>query len=123
MQQERSNTWLADVGAARGFDAVIETILDALPRRDRWCVEFGAWDGTLASNSRTLILQHGYSAVLIEGDAEKFQALQKNYAGQTQVVTINQYVGFDAGDGLDAILAKTVVDLVLRMVKWLTWYR
>lgn len=109
MQLEQTNSCLADIDAARGFDAVIETVVDTLPRRNHWCVEFGAWDGIWGSNSRNLILKHDYAAVLIEGNQDKFRALHKNYAGHRQVVTVNQYVGFDARDGLDAILARTSI--------------
>lgn len=106
---QASNTWLSDLDAEQGSDAVIARIVELLPRRDRWCVEFGAWDGKLASNSRRLILSHGYSAVLIEGDEEKFRELRKTYADQKQVFTFNQFVGFTAADGLDAILARTPI--------------
>jgi len=95
--------------AEQGFDAVIARIVETLPQRDRWCVEFGAWDGKLASNSRTLIISHGYSAVLIEGDFEKFRDLQKTYADRRAVRTVNQFVGFTAADGLDTILAQTPI--------------
>jgi hypothetical protein len=82
----------------------IQSVLARLPTRNRWCVEFGAWDGLVGSTSRDLILDHGYSAVLIEGSAEKFSALKKNYADNDRVIPLNRFVGFSATDGLDAIL-------------------
>lgn len=85
----------------------IEFVLDRLPERNRWCVEFGAWDGLVGSTSRRLILERDYSAVLIEGNHERFAELQKNYAGQARVIPRNQFVGFTEADGLDAILAGT----------------
>lgn len=106
---KRTDRWLLDVYARQNFDAVIVEILKILPRHDKWCVEFGAWNGCVASNSRNLIQHYGYSAVLIEGDKEKYGDLQRNYAGQSEVVTINQFVGFDAKDGLDGLLAKTPI--------------
>jgi hypothetical protein len=87
--------------------AAIEFILDRLPARNRWCVEFGAWDGLWGSTTRRLIVERDYSAVLIEGSRERFADLQKNYAANPRVVTRNQFVGFTAADGLDAILADT----------------
>ena len=87
--------------------AAIEFILNQLPERNRWCVEFGAWDGLVGSTSRPLILEHEYSAVLIEGNPERFADLKKNYAGNDRVITRNQFVGFTAADGLDSILAGT----------------
>jgi hypothetical protein len=55
----------------------IEFILNRLPARNRWCVEFGAWDGLVGSTSRRLILDCDYAAVLIEGNHERFAELQK----------------------------------------------
>lgn len=85
----------------------IESILGQLPERNRWCVEFGAWDGLVGSTSRRLILDQHYSAVLIEGNPERFAELKNNYADKDRVFTRNQFVGFTASDGLDAILAGT----------------
>ena len=45
---------------------------------DKWCVEFGAWDGVYCSNTCHLIRDKGYKAVLIEGDKSKFSELKKN---------------------------------------------
>ena len=85
----------------------IESILNRLPDRNRWCVEFGAWDGLVGTTSRQLILDRDYAAVLIEGSCERFADLQKNYADNPRIFPRNQYVGFTAADGLDAILAGT----------------
>jgi len=89
----------------------IETILTVLPDRDRWCVEFGAWDGMHGSNTRDLIVNQGFSAVLIEADEAKFHQLQRNYAGKAGVTTLRQFVGFQSDDGLDAILNKTEIPI------------
>ena len=45
---------------------------------DRWCAEFGAWDGVHLSNTCRLIREDGYSAVLIEGDPDRFKDLERN---------------------------------------------
>jgi hypothetical protein len=88
--------------------AAIEKLLEKLPMRDRQCVEFGAANG-LDSTTRELILNQGYSAVLIEGKEERFAELQKNYAGNNKVIARHGFVGFTAEDGLDAILRGTPV--------------
>ena len=104
-----------DIGFYSEFDscaataAAIEKILAKLPSRDRWCVEFGAWDGLVGSTSRDLIMNHGYSAGLIEGSRERFAELQRNYAGRAGIIPMNRFVGFTADDGLDALLAGTPV--------------
>jgi hypothetical protein len=88
---------------------VIEKALELLPDRDRWCVEFGAWDGIHLSNTRNLIVNHGYSAALIEGSEAKTAELRRNYASNDGVHPINAFVGFDDSDGLDRILESTPV--------------
>lgn len=99
-------TWLLDyqsnVYSQSGEDGILAAILERLPT-DRWCVEFGAWDGRHLSNTRRLI-EDGYSAVLIEGDRARFRALADNYAHHPGVITIPAYVGFNETDGLDSLL-------------------
>lgn len=88
----RPSTWLLDhqrnVYSQTGEDRVVEKILETLPQTDKWCVEFGAWDGLYLSNTRNLIETKGYSAVLIEADKNKFRDLQHNYSQRSDVITI-----------------------------------
>lgn len=106
-------TWLLDFKYDRfsqhGEDGIIEKILEILPEKDRYCVEFGAWDGIAMSNTRNLIINKGYSAVLIEGDSAKFEELKRNYAENPNVITMNRFVGFGENDNLDQILKDTPV--------------
>lgn len=106
-------SWLFDFSAnvysQTGEDGIIAKILEVLPVRDRWCVEFGAWDGVHLSNTANLIRNQGYGAVLIEGDAAKYQELVKNYAGNPRVLGQNDFVGFMPENNLDRILQKTPV--------------
>src|SRR5476649_3108801 len=108
-------TWLLDhkkdVYSQNGEDGIIEVILSTLGNRDKWCVEFGAWDGKHLSNTRNLIENGGYSAVLIEGDANKSQALQRAYRDDPKVFPISAFVGFNPSDGLDAILEKVPIPI------------
>lgn len=99
-----------DVTSQCGEDGLIEKICTTLGVSDKWCVEFGAWDGKLFSNSWALINNDGWNAVLIEGDENKFAELSENYSGSDTVVAINTLVDFNAGaNSLDAILAKTPI--------------
>jgi hypothetical protein len=106
---DREPQWLLDHASNAfsqwGEDGVIARILATLPERDRWCVEFGAGDGVALSNTRRLIAQDGCSAVMIEGDAGKYRALERNCADRDNVRTIRAFVGFSAEDGLDALLS------------------
>ena len=106
-------TWLLDnqanVFSQAGEDGVIEKVLELLPDKNNWCVEFGAWDGILYSNTRNLVVNKKYSAILIESDQEKFKDLQSNYSQYASVLTVNRYVGFNNHDQLDLILKSTPI--------------
>lgn len=110
---ERPNRWLdahaANVTSASGEDGIVEKALELLPARDRWCVEFGAWDGRRASNTYNLVSNRAYSAVLIEPDPERFAQLLETHAGNERVIALRRRVGFGPEDGLDAILAETPI--------------
>lgn len=105
-------TWLLefrnDVYSQTGEDGVISKILEILPNKNKWCVEFGAWDGLHLTNTRHLIESCGYSAVLIEADRERFESLRRNYAPYSgKVISINKLVGFNDDDNLDSLLRET----------------
>lgn len=80
----RNPTWLLDFASNKysqnGEDGLVAKVLSMLPERDRWCVEFGAWDGVHLSNVRKLLLEDGYSGVLIEGDKARCDQIAGNYA-------------------------------------------
>lgn len=109
----RDPAWLLehrrDVYSQTGEDGIIETILATVGDPDHWCVEFGAWDGQHLSNTRNLIESRAYKAVLIEGDRERWAALNAFYEGNDQITPINAFVGFDEANGLDAILSRTEI--------------
>jgi len=98
-----------DTYSQTGEDGVIEALLSKLPHVDNWCVEFGAWDGIYATNTRRLIAEAGYRAVLIEGDEKRVADLRRNYAGNSSVYPIHRYVRLEGADRLDAILASTPI--------------
>jgi hypothetical protein len=105
--------WLLDykrnIFSQTGEDGIIEKILEIIPDKDYWCVEFGAWDGIMNSNTRNLIINFGYSAVLIESSKKKFDELKKNYSNTSRVIPLNKFVGFSENDNLDKILEKTPI--------------
>ncbi|MFC1834862.1 hypothetical protein ACFL2Q_09025 [Thermodesulfobacteriota bacterium] len=105
----KESHWLLDFAESTysqtGEDGIIRRILDLLPCKDYWCVEFGADDGIRGSNTRRLIEQENYSAVLIEGDEANFRKLVTNYSGNARVKCLNKYVGFGYVGGLDDLLS------------------
>jgi hypothetical protein len=100
----------ANVFSQSGEDGILQAIFETIGTRNKWCVEFGAWDGVHLSNTCNLIRNHGWSAVQIEGDKDKFPDLMKNFEGHGNVHQINSMVGFTPGtDALHDILAATPV--------------
>lgn len=110
---EKKSDWLLEfkknIYSQRGEDGIIEKILEILPENDKWCVEFGAWDGIYLSNVRNLIEQAGYSAILIENSKKKFNELRKNCSEYENVIAINAFVGFSDNNNLDEILKNTPI--------------
>lgn len=107
---ERGNRWLlehaSNVTSQNGEDGIIAKVLEIIGNPTKWCVEFGAWDGRHLSNTYDLIASRGYSAVLIEGSAERFADLERTFKDNPRVRCVNAFVGFTAVDGLDAILTR-----------------
>lgn len=101
-------TYARDVHSQAGEDGIIAEIFRRIGTESKWCVEFGAWDGRVASNSAALV-DDGWSAVLIEGDPAKFGDLQARYRSSDDVVTLLAMVGWDGTDRLDALLAATPI--------------
>ena len=62
-----------------GEDGIVLEILKRLKLnlRNKWCCEFGAWDGIHGSNTFNLIKKKNYNAVYIEGDIKRYQDLLK----------------------------------------------
>jgi hypothetical protein len=98
-----------DVHSQFGEDGILEKILTTLGARDRWCVEFGAWDGVHLSNTRHLIDSQGYRAVLIEGDAARHADLARRAARDPGTTAIHAFVGWDGPNRLDTLLARTAL--------------
>ncbi|MGI9592310.1 MAG: FkbM family methyltransferase [Myxococcota bacterium] len=75
-----------------GEDGVIERLFEIIAPGPKFVVEFGAGDGVKHSNARNLILEHGWSAFLIEGDAQKSRAMNATYADLPRVKALQAWV-------------------------------
>jgi hypothetical protein len=107
------NVFEMNVHSQNGEDGVIREILRRLQIPDdasRWCVEFGAWDGVYLSNTFALV-EKGWNAVYIEGDAQKFKDLLATAATQPRIVPLNQFVSRNKSDPdcLDHLLERTPI--------------
>ena len=98
----------ANVHSQHGEDGVLRKILEVLPEHDRWCVEFGAWDGRHLSNTYRLIDEEGYRAVLIEGNRKRFQQLEELKEKHPAIIPVHCFVDTGA-NRLDAILQRTEI--------------
>ena len=94
-----------NVFSQSGEDGILEKALGIIPSRDRWCVEFGAWDGQCYSNTCNLVQHHGYSAVLIEGNPAKMGELREFCGRFPKAIPVCAMVGWDGPNRLDALLS------------------
>ncbi|MBE8232452.1 MAG: FkbM family methyltransferase [Endozoicomonadaceae bacterium] len=106
----KPNNWInqcaKNIKSQNGEDVIIEAVLSVIGG-NKWCVEFGAWDGEYLSNTYTLINNHEFSAVLIEGDAEKCRLIPETFQGNNKVTAINQFVGTSQDNNLAHLLDGT----------------
>ncbi len=103
-----------NVYSQNGEDGVLEEIFKrinvASSNNEKWCVEFGAWDGKHLSNTFHLVEQ-GWNAVYIEGDKEKYQDLLETVKQYPKIKPINAMVGFEESDSnnLNNLLSGTKI--------------
>jgi hypothetical protein len=95
------------VSSQNGEDGIIERIFELIGTTNKWCVEFGAWDGRFNSNSHYWIHDHGWSGVLIEADPEKFRCLDEYYSDRRDVHRFHARIG--RANPLDGFLAAAKV--------------
>jgi hypothetical protein len=92
---EYLKTFAKTVTSQYGEDGVLEKIFELIGASNKWCVEFGAWDGLRHSNSYNLIANHGWHSVQVEGNTRRFALLEKTFADNPKVHCLNAMIGFD----------------------------
>jgi len=94
-----------------GEDGVVEELFRRLGIRKGWVVEFGAWDGVYLSNTYRLIEEDKrFRAVYIEGDRERYKALQSTAAKfENRIIAIHALVQPTGEASLERLLDKTPV--------------
>ena len=100
-----------NVTSQSGEDGILQRIFEIIPNGDKFCCEFGAWDGKKYSNTYQLIANKGWSGVLIEPDQDKFNDLNQTFANNNKVRFVNKFVNFSGNDTLDQILEETDIPL------------
>ncbi|MEK7536879.1 MAG: hypothetical protein AAB584_00325 [Patescibacteria group bacterium] len=106
IQNDWLNTHAKKIFSQYGEDGILEKIFEII-KGDKWCVEFGAYDGEHLSNTRNLIVNYGWSAVLIEADPKRFKKLSENYKEKDKVDCLNKFIDFEGENSLDSILKNT----------------
>lgn len=108
-----TNNYLASsarvVTSQDGEDGVLAEIFTKLNLTQGWCVEFGAWDGKLHSNTWDLVHNHGWSAVYVEPHSEAFNALKSRSANRSDIYCFNEFVNVEGVGSLQSILARTPI--------------
>jgi len=92
-----------NIYSQNGEDGIIDAIFDKIGTKNKWCLEVGASDGIMFSNTRRLV-EVGWNAILIEKDPEKYERLVKNCENYPNVKTFNLEIG--GKNTLDLILAR-----------------
>ena len=95
-----------NVHSQHGEDGIIAALFEVIGERNRWCVELGALNGTHDSNT-LMLMQKGWSGVLIEADRTYFEKLQSLYASNPRAHCINEFISFEGPSSLDTVLART----------------
>lgn len=108
MTQEKSNpiNFRKIVTSQWGDDGVIEEIFKRIGTENTFCVEFGAWDGKYLSNTWDLWHNQNWSAILIEGDAEREKALAQSIHNFPKVTSNHSLVTAQGENSLDHILTR-----------------
>ncbi|TFF23296.1 hypothetical protein E3C22_12795 [Jiella endophytica] len=116
-----------NVHSQNGEDGILGALYDLIGTKNKWCVEFGAWDGVHLSNTCDLIRSHGWYAVQIEGNGKKFETLKENFKDNDRVRQIHAMVGYEPGvNTLEDYLATTEIpedfDLLSIDIDGNDWY-
>jgi hypothetical protein len=95
-----------DVTSQFGEDGIIARLVELIQPRERFCVEFGAWDGKYHSNCHELLATSDWQGLMIEGNPEKYRELVHTFTGNDRVGTLNRFVSFEGANSLGAILSE-----------------
>ena len=103
----------SNIYSQNGEDGVIDEILKRLNLfgDNKWCVEFGAWDGKHLSNTFALVERNNFNAIYIEGDERKFRDLLNTAHSHPRIIPILAFVNRQSSDekSLDRLLQQTPI--------------
>lgn len=82
-----------NVYSQNGEDGILEKIFKIIGTTNKFCCEFGAWDGKHFSNTHALIKEKGWGGIQIEADEAKYKDLLKTYKSNNKVIAVNVLIG------------------------------
>lgn len=103
---------LRKVHSQCGEEGILEKIFEILghEHNEKWCVEFGAWDGMHLSNTCLFIQEKQWYGVQIEANNSKFDKLVKNFSNYPNAIQVKGLVGYTQGaDSIEDFLATTPI--------------
>lgn len=80
-----------------GLEHVIAHSLWRRPREDFFFIQVGAFDGMTNDPLREMVLEHGWTGILVEPQREAFRQLERNYRNQPGIVLRNVAVADVSG--------------------------
>jgi len=87
------NKYAHNVFSQNGEDGIIQELIHRLQiSKMGFCVEFGAWDGIKFSNTFNLVKNHGWQALYIEGDSQKYELLMETARQYPNIKTRNCWI-------------------------------
>jgi len=102
--KDKLNIYSNNITSQHGEDGILNYIISSLEGEiNHTCCEFGAWDGIFASNCFDLWSNQEWSAILIESDKDKYEALLKNTKSFKNVSSHNCMVEVAQKNTLDNI--------------------
>ena len=103
-----------NIYSQNGEDGIILEILKRLKlnSKNKWCCEFGAWDGIHGSNTFNLVKNLNYNAVYIEGEENKFKDLLNTKKKFKRIIPFKKFVEYKKNslNSLDKILKQTKIN-------------
>lgn len=84
-----------------GEDGILKRVFEIIGTTNRYCLEFGGYDGLAMSNTARLLRQENWHGAFIEADSQAFAKLQANYVDYPEVRAIQAFVN---PDNIEALL-------------------
>lgn len=108
-------TFKANVTSQTGEDGIIEKIFSIIEPKNKFCCEFGAWDGKYLSNTYNLVANQNWRGLFIEANENKFKDLLVTHGQNNNAILLNRLIEFDGENSLDNMLeeVKSPIDLDL----------